>query len=145
MQEELELICVKCKTRFPIQENQVLTIENAKLNYKNKAIDQLSKLEQREFNNYIKILKHMEPLTITIKLAQKLIESSKVKDFEIRFTSDMGKNLKVSKFQFTTEGLPLKSYLESVQSKEASISFKTREKTMTYRLLMEEEVKKMEV
>jgi len=88
----------------------------------------------------------MTPLTITIKLAQKLIESSKIKDFEITYkTNAKLETIKVSKFQFKKEGMLLKPYLKSVQAKTCKLSLKTREKSVVYNLLLERKIKALEL
>jgi hypothetical protein len=142
MHEELEQICVKCKTRFPLEKERVITLYNGKLHYHNKSVEQLSKVEKKSFNTYIKILKHMEALNISLKLAQKLIESSKIKDFEISYTAGASlKPIKVSRFHFNKEAMPIEQYLQSVKAKEARISLQTRENTMCYNLRLDHQLK----
>jgi|GEM_PF-3625231 hypothetical protein len=87
----------------------------------------------------------MTPLTISIKLAQKLIESSKIRDFEITYKTDKGETVKVSKFQFKREGILLRPYLKSVQAKTCSLSLTSREKSMVYNLLLERKIKALEI
>jgi len=87
----------------------------------------------------------MTPLTITIKLAQKLIESSKIKDFEITYKTNKGETIKVSKFQFKNEGILLRPYLKSVEAKTCSLSLKTREKSVVYNLLLDPKTKAVEI
>jgi hypothetical protein len=87
----------------------------------------------------------MTPLTISIKLAQKLIESSKIKDFEITYKTDKGETVKVSKFQFKREGILLRPYLKSVQAKTCSLNLTSREKSMVYNLLLERKIKALEI
>jgi len=87
----------------------------------------------------------MTPLTITIKLAQKLIESSKIKDFEINYKTNKGETVKVSKFQFKKEGMLLRPYLKSVQAKTCRLSLKTREKSVVYNLLLDPKTKAVEI
>ena len=87
----------------------------------------------------------MTPLTITIKLAQKLIDSSKIKDFEINYKTNKGETVKVSKFQFKKEGMLLRPYLKSVQAKTCRLSLKTREKSVVYNLLLDPKTKAVEI
>ena len=88
----------------------------------------------------------MKPLKITLKLAQKFINSEKIEDFEIYYKNRKKGHLKkVSSLEFKKEELSLAYYLQKKYAKSCTISFKTNDNILTFNVVMNNNAKMMKV